>query len=96
MKTIILFDEHSANWCAEVEWDLLWLEMQAGFIKDYLENRRYIYLNQIYEQLGIDWDTNDKNYCYLAEFGPLDFEFEIVGENGILVILSQQEEETQA
>jgi hypothetical protein len=84
MKTIV-FDERCANWTENIEHDLMFLSMQADYIKEIFVHRGYMYLNQIYEYFGVQWKPNLVNSCYLLKSGPIEFEFEPISDVAILV-----------
>jgi hypothetical protein len=48
------FDEYSARWCKTPEYNLLFLKAQQNFANDLLNSRGHVFLNEVYEMLGID------------------------------------------
>lgn len=84
MKTII-FDERCAAWTKDIDYDLMFLETQGSYIKEIFVHRGYIYLNQIYEYFGVEWNPNLVNPCYRLTSGQLRFEFEPVSSAAIMV-----------
>ena len=87
MKTIV-FDKSSLAWMKDMEQNLMYLRCQATYIEDLFNCRGYMYLNQIYEKLGVKWNPGMVNDCYLRTSGPLTFEFEQVSDVAILVKFS--------
>ena len=84
MKTIV-FDETCAGWTKYPDLNATYLGLQKDFLNEKLIAKRYMYLSEIYETLGVAWNPEDKNICYLAEFGPIDVEFEPTGEGNYLI-----------
>lgn len=87
MKTI-KFDETCPGWTKIPELNATYLRLQRDYLNEKLIAKRYMYLNEIYETLGIEWNPEDKNICYLAEFGPIGIEFESIGGGNYLIKIS--------
>lgn len=47
------FDESCANWNKDAEYNLLFLRQQQLYANDLLKSRGYVFLNEVYEMLGI-------------------------------------------
>ena len=62
LKTIE-FDEKNIYWTNSKDYNCMFLRQMENHIKDVLSNRGYIYLNQICEILGDDWDPDIVNQC---------------------------------
>ena len=61
-------------------------------VKEELEDRRYIYLNKVYETIGVPWIPGErKNICYLAEFGELHMDIEPADEEYCYLIKVYQD-----
>ena len=75
MQTIaIKFDSSNPNWTGNNEQDRMFLCIMEQYINDILKHRGYIYLNQIYEHLGIEWNPDDRNTCVRSKVkGKLPF-----------------------
>ena len=86
MKTII-FDETCVGWSEIHEYNVAYLRFQIDYIEELLVHRRYLYINTIYEIFGVRWNPNDKNICYLAEFGPIGIKFESAGDGKYLITI---------
>ena len=43
----------------------MFLKAEENLLNDLLNTRGYLYLNQIYEELGIKWDPSKENILYL-------------------------------
>ena len=79
--TTIKFDRNCAGWTNEDYRNQCFLNLQTLYISEILKSRGYLYLNNIYEILGVQWDPNWNNICFLAEFGELYYEIERDEEN---------------
>lgn len=51
----------------DAEANLLFLRYQERYLTDLLRARGYIYLNRIYEALGVKWNPEWRNLCMLWE-----------------------------
>lgn len=67
MKHEVVFDKNAATWSKEKSWNTYYLTNTQNYIKDQLRYRGYIYLNQIYEHLGLHWDISNDNPCILFD-----------------------------
>lgn len=63
MKTIY-FDSTSSEYRKDWESNRFFLWGQMHYFKDMVKYRGYLYLNQIYENLGMTWNPNEENVCY--------------------------------
>ena len=59
----IYFDEKCLHWCYDNKGNEHFLNLQTDYIMGLARHRGYVYLNQIYELLGIAWDPNQDNPC---------------------------------
>lgn len=84
MKTII-FDKNALYWDEDADYIREFLRVRGNHLKNLLKCRGYLYLNQIHEKFGIWWDPSWENILYLADDGPIAFEFEPM-ENGDILI----------
>lgn len=48
------FDEYSRNWEKTPEYNLLFLRAQQSYANDLLKSRGHVFLNEVYDMLGID------------------------------------------
>ena len=48
------FDEFSQNWQKEAEYNLLFLKVQQSYFNDLLTARGHVFLNEVYEALGLE------------------------------------------
>lgn len=51
------FDENSKNWSKQPEYNLMFLKNQQNFANDMLRARGHIFLNEVYDMLGVDRST---------------------------------------
>ena len=61
--TRIKFDSKNYNWTGDQVYDRMFLKTVEQRINDAIKVRGYIYLNQIYELLGCEWNPDDRNAC---------------------------------
>lgn len=59
----IKFDSKNYNWKSDQECNRMFLHITEQHINDVIRARGYIYLNQIYEELGCEWNPDDRNVC---------------------------------
>lgn len=59
----IYFDKKSIHWFDNSMLNKSYLHYNMNYVKDILKYRGYIYLNQIYEMLGLKWNPERDNYC---------------------------------
>ena len=64
------FDQSSSNWTDNYERNRHFLWAEFDFFREIIRQRGYLYLNQIYEYLGVKWNPDEENVCYkdLGEF----------------------------
>lgn len=68
MQITIRFDKNSSKWLDEnFEFNKLFAKTQHEYIKALCKYQGYIYLNTIYELLGLKWNPYDKNICWIFE-----------------------------
>lgn len=59
----IAFDEKASAWTPNREVNIMFLRTTEKYVNEIVMRRGYIYLNQIFEQLGVKWDPDDENPC---------------------------------
>lgn len=57
------FGKESVLWSTERSYNIAFLKAMEVHTNDLIQYRGYIYLNQIYELLGIRWDPKYENPC---------------------------------
>ncbi len=68
MQITIRFDKNSSKWVDEnFEFNRLLVKTQHEYIKDLCKHQGYIYLNTIYELLGLKWNPDNENVCWVFE-----------------------------
>lgn len=83
MKDTILFNANtSANAEHNLEWNRLYLRTISNYVDDLLKVKGHIYLNQIYEMLGVKWDPQRDNPCciYVGKYTEFKFDVRSVDE----------------
>ena len=75
MKTI-KFNKESVCWMGDNKTNLVFLMSSIDYFNMVLKHRGYLYLNQVYETLGVKWDPSYDNTCYLKSDGPISFSVE--------------------
>ena len=59
----VYFDKDCPNWSNNNEVNEIFLNLQTDYIRERVKQLGYIYWNQIYEMLGVEWDTRCENHC---------------------------------
>ena len=62
LKTI-MFDANNHNWENSREYNIAFLMTVERYLNDITRHRGYVYLNEICERLGVQWNPNDENPC---------------------------------
>ena len=66
MQITIRFDKNSSKWVDEnFEFNRLLVKTQHKYIKKLYKHQGYIYLNTIYELLGLRWNPYKENVCWI-------------------------------
>jgi hypothetical protein len=91
------FDANNRNWNSNSEYNMLFLRCQQNYLNDLLKSRGHVFLNDVYDNLGMDrskegsvvgwlWDSSGDGYVDFGIFnGPACeslYEF-AVGREGI-------------
>lgn len=79
MKHVINFSE-STSYKFDVNEDLAnyyYIKSTKDFIMDAYRYRGYIYLNQIYENLGVSWNPENENLLFRCVDGDWNFDIYI-------------------
>jgi hypothetical protein len=86
--SMVTFDKEVREWCDNREYNIMFLRYNENYINDLIRARGYVYLNQIYELLGIKWDPKCENICIEWRDGlPIFVEFEtfVMSDESILI-----------
>lgn len=59
----VYFDKSSIHWDDNNEVNQYFLNHQMDYIRDLVKYRGYVYLNQIHEILGVEWEPKYENHC---------------------------------
>lgn len=59
----IYFDKKCVYWNIDNRLNEQFINHQMDYIRDLVKYRGYIYLNQIYEILGVKWEPRYENHC---------------------------------
>lgn len=73
MLKIIFNQDTSAYFNESAEYNLMYLKGQESYINELLRIRGYVYLNSIYEVLGVRWDPKWDNACIIYNEKYIDF-----------------------
>ena len=60
----IIFDEKAIGWGSEDALNRLLIKHHITYLEEKCCCRGYLYLNEIYEALGIAWNPDDENVCF--------------------------------
>lgn len=77
------FDEYCTGWTKDPEYNLMFIRQQQNYANELLKNKGYVYLNEVYEMLGIRktkaghvvgwiYDKNHPNGDNYIDFGIYD------------------------
>jgi hypothetical protein len=67
MTQTLNFDKQSAAATKNREFKIAYIRHVEQYINDLLERKGYVYLNTIYENLGIEWDPFLENTVYIYD-----------------------------
>lgn len=57
----LLLDMWNIHWSGDQTYTSMYVRMQEDFLNQCLRSRGYVYKNQIYEALSIEWDVKKEN-----------------------------------
>lgn len=81
MITTIAFNSKTSPYAStSTEANLMYIRYVETYLNDLLKVRGYIYLNRIYEELGMKWNPEWDNLCLLHKSGA-SVKFGIRGSN---------------
>lgn len=68
MHITIMVDKNSSEWDEkDFEFNKLFVIAQQMYIVNRYRCQGYIYLNVIYELLGLNWNPHNENICWIYE-----------------------------
>ena len=82
MKTIVIFDERSYKWDKDPDFNRVFLKQSFRHLENSLKIQGYLYLNRVYEYLGMNWNPDNEN-------GPAEFNYELTEENTYKITITQ-------
>jgi hypothetical protein len=90
MKPIIVrFNKENPYWEKDPEYLKLFIRYRLNYLNGSLQVHGYIYLNQIYENLGLVWNPEQVNRLILRdEYEGIDFSIEEATETRMVVEIS--------
>ncbi len=79
MNRIIVFDQqNSSAWTGDSLHDLTFVWLMEDYLCTLWRSKGYLFMNEIYEALGVAWDPHDDNDCMLYNRNAIcPFEFEV-------------------
>lgn len=80
----IKFDKNNPYFnLSNAQANIVFLQTQEWYLNGLLNLRGYIYMNQIFEHLGFEWNPENENICIKHDFTywPNQIELEINVEN---------------
>ena len=89
MTKTFIFDESSYKWDKDMDLNRCTLIQEFRSFKQSIECRGYIYLNRLYEGLGMKWNPDYENVCFRKENGPVKFDYELTDFNTYRIIITQ-------
>lgn len=63
LMAMVSFDENSPKWLNDARCNEYYLSHIEDCINGTIRHKGYIYLNQIYDILGVEWNPDDVNRC---------------------------------
>ena len=60
----IIFDDKAVGWGLEDALNRLYIKDRIAHLENMCCWRGYLYLNEVYETLGISWNPDDENVCF--------------------------------
>ena len=66
-KYTVVYDRTATYWMKDDQYNHMFIKEQEGYFTSLLNNRGYIYLNQICEYLGVGWKPRSDNPCFVSD-----------------------------
>lgn len=60
----IIFNDNAIGWSYMDGCNEAYLKYNIDYLRNKYNARGYLYLNEIYESLGIAWNPDDENVCF--------------------------------
>lgn len=74
------FDESCPAWSTYPDYNLIFIKAKRNYLADKLCARGYLYLNEIYESFGAEWDPKNDNNVVLYKGGE-NWDFVLFSED---------------
>lgn len=71
-------------WTSNRDYNVAFLKHLFEYWKDYMKCRGYVYLDKIYESLGVAWNPDNENLCY-RKGDTVNFGYVETAENEYLI-----------
>lgn len=90
LATLVKFEKGNPYWTANRDANFTFFRRTEQVVNNTIRARGYIYLNQIFELLGLKWNPEDANPCikddgvmrlYFVEFEIFEFPNYVLGVN---------------
>ena len=89
MKTIVIFDRRSYKLDKDPDFNRVFLKQSFRHWEDLVKLQGYLYLNRVYEYLGMNWNPDNENLCFRKDNGPIKFDYELTEENTYSITITQ-------
>ena len=91
MKAIIFSKDTSWKYnSSDQDYNFYFLKEALRTLEISFDVYGYLYLNEVYERLRVNWNPNDENVVFKKEDGPIRLEFDRNEEaNGYIVTIVQ-------
>lgn len=91
--TITYNKENSNVWEHCFKWNELFVQSTLRYLEDLYKAEGYVYLNEIYEKLGVKWNPNNNNVCWTKEQdGQIKFSYIVENMPKEQIIISIKKE----
>lgn len=60
----IIFDKMACGWGRDDVLNRVYLRHVVSYLMDTYGWRKYLYLNEIYDNFGVRWNPDDENVCF--------------------------------
>ena len=91
----VRFDKNSPMWVEDARCNGLRLFCVEKYINEIIRRRGYIYLNKIYDLLGVAWNSENINRCIKCDsvdrLAFVTFELFETGENAFDIVITSYE-----
>lgn len=85
MFTITFNSKTSPYASKDIEENVCFLRYNEAYLNSELRHRGYVYINEIYQRLGIGWNPDWDNLCRRYDGRPINFKMRAVVEDGYVI-----------